>query len=181
MNIFLVGFMGVGKSTLGAALAQKLDLRFVDLDTEIVKDAGMAIPKIFELYGEDHFRKLEQATLRRFIGNEEVFVFSTGGGLPCFFDNMQLMNTHGVCIYLRATAAALTARLAPKISARPVLRGREDDLQDYISTLLTNRRAYYEKAQLIVDLDLTVDPQDNATKILEALDHYHSSKPTTRF
>ena len=94
MRIFIIGYMGAGKSTVGKKLAKKLRLTFIDLDEQVEKESGMSPFELFEKSGEDAFRIKEQETLHK-IFKQDNFVLSTGGGTPCFFDNMKLMNEHG--------------------------------------------------------------------------------------
>ncbi|MFM8739263.1 MAG: shikimate kinase, partial [Cytophagales bacterium] len=99
MKIFLIGLPGSGKTTLGKQLAERLNIRFVDLDTEIEKSEGESIALIFKRFGEDHFRKAESTQLQKWANLNEDFVMATGGGAPCFFDNMEVMNQSGTTIF----------------------------------------------------------------------------------
>lgn len=146
--IFLVGFMGSGKTTWGKKIANALGVPFVDLDHEIVGNIGMTIPEYFDTYGEESFRKLEQEYLKKQAGR--VAIISTGGGTPCYFDNMDWINENGLSLYLYHTSKSLWSRLSQSdVNKRPVLKGLTgDELFDFIDSKLNERSDYYEKAQL---------------------------------
>ncbi|RYF99794.1 MAG: shikimate kinase, partial [Chitinophagaceae bacterium] len=110
MKIFLVGFMGCGKSTKAKQLASRLNCPVIDIDAVIVEREGKTIAEYFELHGEAGFRNLERETLRTF-DYPETCVVATGGGLPCFFDNMEWMNENGTTVYLQMEPAQLVSRL----------------------------------------------------------------------
>ena len=131
--IFLIGYMGSGKTTLAKKLASKLELPFIDTDDEIVKEVGMSITEYFQLHGEEKFRALEREHLQK-IAQQKAIV-STGGGSPCFFDNMQWMNENGVSVYLQMSPKALFDRLSQsKLHKRPILIGKtEEELFNFIS------------------------------------------------
>ena len=150
MRIFLVGFMGCGKSTLGKKLAHSLDHKFIDLDQYIEDEEGRTIQQIFDEDGEDYFRKLERVYLHRVIDEENV-VISTGGGTPCYFDNMEQMNDYGKTIYVNMHPKALIPRLKNSSQLRPLLKGLEGvELLDYIYKTLREREYYYNSAKYIV-------------------------------
>lgn len=155
--IFLVGYMGSGKTTMGRKLARALGLDFVDLDEVIVSRAGRSIPEIFEAEGEAGFRALEAEVLRSLgsagEGAPVPAVVSVGGGTPCFHDNMAWMNAHGRTIYLRLSPAALWRRLEQSdVQKRPVLQGlRGDALREFIEEKLAEREPYYLQAQYTID------------------------------
>lgn len=146
--IFLVGFMGSGKTTWGKKIANALQLPFVDLDHEIVENIGMSIPEYFKVYGEDNFRKLEQEYLQKQSGR--IAVISTGGGTPCFFDNMEWINNSGLSLYLYHTSKSLWSRLSQSdVNKRPVLKGLSgDELFDFIDSKLKEREPYYNQAHI---------------------------------
>ncbi len=110
MKIFLIGLPGSGKTTLGKRLAEKLNLTFVDLDLEIEKKEGKTVQEIFAQKKENYFREIESKTLRGFCSSNNDFVMSTGGGAPCFYDNMTLMNQSGTTIFLHVSAAQIIRR-----------------------------------------------------------------------
>lgn len=146
--IFLVGFMGSGKTTWGKKIANALELPFVDLDHEIVANIGMSIPKYFQTYGEESFRKLEHEHLKNQVGR--LAVISTGGGTPCYFDNMQWINENGLSLYLYHTSKSLWSRLSQSdVNKRPVLKGLSgDELFEFIDTKLQERKPFYERAHI---------------------------------
>lgn len=146
--IFLVGFMGSGKTTWGKKIANALQLPFVDLDHEIVENIGMSIPEYFKAHGEDNFRKLEQEYLQKQSGR--IAVISTGGGTPCFFDNMEWINNNGLSLYLYHTSKSLWSRLSQSdVNKRPVLKGLSgDELFDFIDVKLKEREPYYNQAHI---------------------------------
>ncbi|GGH25598.1 shikimate kinase [Sphingobacterium alkalisoli] len=146
--IFLVGFMGSGKTTWGKKIAQVMQLPFIDLDHEIVLHIGMSIPEYFNLHGELQFRELEREFLKK--QSNKYAVISTGGGTPCFYDNMKWINNNGLSLYLYHTPKSLYARLSQSdINKRPILKGLSgDELFTFISTKLQEREKYYEQAHI---------------------------------
>ena len=150
MRIFLIGYMGSGKTSLGEKLAYKLEHEFIDLDAYIEKEEGRSISQIFEEDGEDYFRKLERVYLHRIIDQEDV-VISTGGGTPCFFDNMEQMNEYGKTIYINMHPKALIPRLKTSSVTRPLLEGKDEkEMLDFIFQSLRERERYYNKAHTVV-------------------------------
>lgn len=145
--VFLIGFMGSGKTTLGKKIAQKLSWDFVDLDHLIESESGMPIPEYFRTQGEEKFRVLERNILLKSLEMEKTIV-GAGGGTPCFFDNIEKMNEKGITIYLKLPAKALYHRLMQtNISERPALQGLSgDDLLHFIEKKLEERSSFYEKA-----------------------------------
>ena len=147
-RIFLIGFMGSGKSTMGKKVAGRLGYSFVDLDALIVERAGQTIPEIFAQHGEAAFRQQEQAALHAVLEVPKT-VISCGGGTPCFFDNMQRINASGYSVYLRLTPRELAIRLAASKTKRPLIEGKSGaELEDFIASLLAKREGYYEQAKL---------------------------------
>lgn len=150
-TIFLVGFMGAGKSTLGRKLAKHFEADFIDLDTEIEKKSGKSIAEIFEVDGETAFRQIERETLRNLPDKEILFV-ATGGGTPCFNDNMQWMKENGVVIYINLPASILIGRLKENKEKRPLIKElTETELSEYILKTLEERNPFYEKADILVN------------------------------
>lgn len=148
MKIFLIGFMGCGKSHHGRKLAQMLDYRFIDLDQWIIDKAQMSIPVIFREKGEAYFRQLEAKALRA-LQPEENTVVACGGGAPCFHQNMEWMNQHGVTVFLDTSEALILERVKRKPEKRPLLQGKSDEeLRHFISAKLSERRSFYEQAQI---------------------------------
>ena len=139
-----------GKTTLGRKLAYNLQHQFIDLDEYVEEQEGRTISQIFEDDGEDYFRKLERVYLHKVIDIEDV-VISTGGGTPCFFDNMDQMNEHGKTIYINIHPKALLPRLLSSPSTRPLLAGKDDKgMLDYVFKKLRSREKYYHKAKRVV-------------------------------
>ena len=139
-KIFLIGLPGVGKTTYGKLLAQKLGLDFLDLDHQIETNIKKSIPEIFEQYGETFFREKERDRLRFLVRNTSDFVLATGGGTPCFFDNITLMNTVGTTIYLNFLMSQIVNHLS-KDHSRPLLQKHS------LETLYHKRKYDYEKAK----------------------------------
>jgi len=157
-RIFLIGFMGSGKSTLGTKLARQLGYRFIDMDQLIEETAEMSVSEIFNEHGEEVFRKWEQDILLEICQGEKLVV-STGGGAPCHSELMELMNTHGSTVYLELSPEALMTRLIRSKTERPLIKGKsETQLLEFIKDLLKKREAYYRQATHIVDgINLKVD------------------------
>jgi shikimate kinase len=155
--IFLIGFMGCGKTTLGRKLASRLGYEFIDLDHILEAKVGMTIAEYFSKFGEKAFRKLESEVLKRTNYSENAVV-STGGGLPCFFDNMDWMNTHGKTVYIKLSPKTLADRLENEKDKRPVLNDHGEDLVAFIAGKLAERDKFYNQASIIADgLSLTAE------------------------
>lgn len=161
VRIFLIGYMGVGKTTIGRELAKKLNFEFVDLDHFIQNRYNKDITSIFEEEGEAKFREIENKTLREVATFENVVV-STGGGAPCFFDNMDIMNQSGLTIYLKATPELLTNRLiTSNRDKRPLIKNKtEDELLQFISENIVKRDPFYSLAHLTFESDELVDKSE---------------------
>ena len=151
MTIFLVGFMGCGKSTLGKKLAKNLDFNFIDLDDFIEDCEARTIQEIFEINGESYFRKLERFYLLKVINNKNI-VISVGGGTPCFYDNINQMNKNGLTIYINMPTKVLVNRLKSSNKFRPLIEGmKEIELKDYINKTIREREVFYNKSHKIVN------------------------------
>ena len=154
-RIFLIGYMGSGKTTIGKLLADKLNYSFVDMDAHIEQKYFKTVSQIFAEKGEDEFRLIEQQCLHE-VSEFEHVVISTGGGAPCFFDNMDFMNKHGITVYLELTPAELAERLESiQGNKRPLLAGRKgEDLHRFIAEGLAARHPYYSLANYSVSGDV---------------------------
>jgi shikimate kinase len=147
MRIFLVGYMGSGKSLMGAALAKELGVNFFDLDKAIEKKAGKDVTAIFAGEGEKHFRDLEKQCLTELLEEDDA-VIACGGGTPCFFDNMDKMNDAGVVIYLKMSTDHLVERLEAEKDSRPLLGGKTGhELWTHVHETLQAREPDYLKAK----------------------------------
>lgn len=150
MNVYLIGFMGSGKSYTGMQFAKALALPFVDLDTRMEKIENRSIANIFEAEGEAYFRDLEAKTLRDTLADDPA-VISCGGGTPCFFQNMDWINANGLSIYLKAEVPLLVKRLQKGQEQRPLIRGLdESELERFIASRLEAREPFYARAKIIV-------------------------------
>lgn len=164
-RIILIGYMGAGKTTLGKALAQELNLQFYDLDWYIEERYHKTIAQIFAERGEDGFREIERNMLHETAEFENI-VLSCGGGTPCFFDNMAYMNRQAKTVYLKATPEILTQHLRMSKTERPLLKGKNnEELIQYISTSLETRTPYYSRAHYTFDVTLL----DNSENIKDAV------------
>lgn len=153
-RIFLIGFMGAGKTTLGKRLANKSGLPFVDVDQKIEAYFQLSIQSIFEKYGEAFFRKEESKMLEKLIEEFPQAILSVGGGLPCYNNNIELMNLSGTTCYLHRPVKELFHRLKNSKENRPLLTGKSDaELLQYIEVKLLEREVFYSKAKIIVYRD----------------------------
>lgn len=167
MKLFLVGFMGCGKTTFGKRLASKLSYDFIDMDKVFEDRAGMSIPEYFAAHGENGFRKKESEILKTTAYPENA-VIATGGGAPCFFDNMDWMNENGTTVYINVSPKGLASRLESATDERPVLRGlKGKELEEFIASKLEEREPFYKKALIIAE-GLNISPE----KFLPLLDEY---------
>lgn len=151
-TIFIIGMPGSGKSTLAEKLARHFNATAIDLDKVIEEKEGKSINEIFAHKSESYFRELEKGTLQKLTLGHQLQFISTGGGTPCFFDNMQWMKNNGVVIYLNIPASILIGRLKEGKETRPLIKNMDDEiLSDYVRETLTNRAPFYEMADIIVN------------------------------
>jgi len=161
-NVFLVGMPSSGKSTLGRALAPQLGYRFVDLDTLIAQDQGKDIPAIFSECGESYFREVEKRLLQNILPGQGLMV-ATGGGAPCFFDNMDFILRSGISIYLEVPVDELARRIqAHNQDDRPLLSGITS-LEAELARKLESRKKFYTRAHL------TVRPETSPDELLSLI------------
>ncbi len=152
-RIFLIGYMGAGKTTIGRLLSKALGLEFIDLDHFIEKRYNKSISQLFADNGEENFRQIEARTLEE-ISNFENIVISTGGGAPCFHNSMEKMNIAGTTIYLKASAQELTNRLNVCKNSRPLIKDKSnDELLNFIDKNLQKREVFYNQANIILDIE----------------------------
>lgn len=160
--------MGSGKSTLGKKLANKLDIPFIDSDHEIETHYQKSIGALFAEHGESHFRELEREYIEALDLREE-FVLATGGGMPCFGDNMEQLNRTGITFYLERSPKELAHRLSNAKTQRPLIAGLEkEELLGFIETKLQERDEYYKKAKVILARN-----EQNPEGIMSFLEHLH--------
>ncbi|HZJ74279.1 MAG TPA: shikimate kinase [Perlabentimonas sp.] len=156
MKVFLIGFMASGKTTLGEKLAKELGFKFIDLDQYIERREGKTIKELFEIRGEEHFRKIESEALREVSALDKDHVIASGGGTSCFYNSVDFMNKVGITIYLRAEVPELVARLIKAKDYRPLLWGKsKDELSSYIIRVLDERKKYYERAKIAISINDT--------------------------
>ena len=152
MKIFLIGFMGSGKTHWGHLLSEKLGMRFFDLDEQVTEHAGKSIPEIFAKDGEEHFRLLEKEVLYIITESHDSFIMACGGGSPCYFNNIEYMNQSGTTVWINTAADILFTRLIKEKDKRPLLNNLTDDqLKNFISKKYADRKIYYEQATVVVD------------------------------
>ncbi|MCI7322874.1 MAG: shikimate kinase [Lachnospiraceae bacterium] len=154
-NIFLIGFMGAGKSSVARALVEQLHCPLVEMDEQIVKEQGMSINEIFEKYGEDRFREIESQLILA-LGSRQASVISCGGGVVVRPENTEYMKKSGRIVYLQASPQTVYDRVKNS-NDRPILKGHMN--VEYIAQLMEKRRALYEAAA-----ELTVVTDGKSTK-----------------
>jgi len=152
MKIFLIGFMGSGKTHWGKLLSSKLQLPFRDLDSLIVEKEQRSVSDIFTAEGEEYFRYKEMEVLEDMVGKEENFILSCGGGTPCFFNNIEFMKKSGKVVWLNTSVDVLKERLLKERMSRPLIREVDDEeLKRFIIRKLSERKMYYEQADVMVN------------------------------
>jgi shikimate kinase len=158
MRIFIIGFMGSGKSTWGRMIAEKMGMNFYDLDDMIEKRVNLKINNIFERKGESYFRKIEAVALRE-LYVQDNFVLACGGGTPCYYDNMSFINSQGVSVWMNTPKQVMATRLLEEAENRPLIRNLSPTkLQEFIDDKLEERLQYYNQAQLVIDpSEITID------------------------
>ncbi len=166
MKIFLIGLPGAGKSTLGKQLSDYLAVPFIDLDAAIEAEEGKSITSIFSEKGEQYFRQQESIILKKWCDSPSYFVMATGGGAPCFHDNMKWMNTSGKTIFLDLSLSEIFNHLKKGDSARPLLANLTDEqLEQKIKSLRNDRIEFYNQAHLTITG--AIEPAELVKKIKE--------------
>ena len=154
MKIFLIGFMGSGKTHWGRLLSEKLKLPFFDLDEQVESHEGRSIPEIFSQSGEEHFRLSEKDALHIITESHDSFVMACGGGSPCYFNNIDYMNQSGITVWLNTAIEILFQRLLKEKDTRPLLKGLTDEqLKRFIVKKYADRKIYYEQAEVVIEED----------------------------
>lgn len=168
-HIFLIGFMGSGKSTVGALLAERLDLPFIDSDKAIEKTVGKSITEIFSQDGEASFREMEMHFLNE-LKSQKRSVIAVGGGLPAIDGSIELMHDLGLVIYLNTSLLTLIKRLRDEKQQRPLLRDLSDsEFHPFLEDLLSKRVHFYKQAKLIMPNERN-SPVELVEKLIKELD-----------
>lgn len=162
MKIFLIGMPGSGKTTLAKQMSDEMNLPFVDLDVEIENQEQKSIPEIFNQQGEDHFRQVESSLLKQWASSQKSFVMATGGGAPCFFKGIDVINQHGISVFLDVPLSEITKRVSKK-QGRPLLQSNDDkELSEKLKSMREKRLWFYNQAHITL-----TDP--TTTTLIKAL------------
>lgn len=163
MKIILSGYMGSGKSIVGKALGEQLNLKFLDLDDEISREENLDIPEIFKQKGEIYFRRKEAEVLKQLLEKEGSFVLALGGGTPCYGKNLQLIKetSDATLIYLKTSLLQLKERLLSEKDQRPLIKDLDtpEVLEDFIRKHLFERTFYYNQSEVIILTDDKTVPE----------------------
>jgi len=163
MKVYLTGFMGCGKTHLGRLLSDRLKIPFIDLDEKIAGMQGRSIAEIFARDGEEHFRLLEKDALHLLSESHETFVMATGGGTPCFYNNIDYLKKQGIVVWLNCSTDTLYKRLLAEKDKRPLIQNVDNaDLKSFIIKKYSGRKIFYQQANVIlpeekISLDSLVD------------------------
>lgn len=168
--VFLIGLPGVGKTTLGRALAERTGVTFVDLDEAVEADAGKSVAEIFATEGEAGFRARETAMLRRYA--DAAAVVACGGGTPCQPGNMELMNTTGTSVWLQAPDELLAARILQQPGQRPMFCCGEAEVLPRLQALAERRRPFYARAAHTFDASALDDVEGIRASVGRFLDAF---------
>ena len=169
MKVILMGYMGSGKSTLAKKVAEQLNVRALDLDQVIEEKEGCSIPEIFKTKGEIYFRKAENQHLNELLTSEDSFVLALGGGTPCYANNIHLIKSFSLSVYLKGSIETLKNRLNKRKGGRPLIEGmNEEQLTEFIAKHLFERRDFYEQAEIVLSID-EKDADQNATELVSKI------------
>ena len=166
-RIYLIGYMGSGKTTIAAALSERLSWDWIDIDEVITTRSGLSISELFRRYGEEDFRSLETSAIHRSF-SQDHHVIATGGGTACHNDNLSLMKESGEVIYLKCQPSTLEQRLLEETHLRPLIAGlSKKELPAYIESHLARREEFYNQADYIIEAD--GDIEQIVSSIVETL------------
>lgn len=169
MRIFLIGFMGSGKTHWGKQLAKQLKIPYYDLDDVISGKEKKSVSQIFAESGEETFRVKEREVLESLIDENATMVLSCGGGTPCFFNNIETMKKYGVVVWLNTHVEVLLTRLKSEKASRPLIKNVPDsDMRSYIVRKLNERRMYYQQADVSIDNEDSISLNEFIQTILHA-------------
>ncbi|HMR93049.1 MAG TPA: shikimate kinase [Chitinophagaceae bacterium] len=158
MKVYLIGFMGSGKTYWGRQLSKRLTLPFFDLDEQITEAEGKSINEVFEQHGEEYFRLREKDILHLLTESHDSFIMACGGGTPCYFNNIEYLNRSGMTIWINTPIPVLAERLLKEKEHRPLLKDLSDEqVKNFISKKFADRRLYYEQASLTVDENMSLE------------------------
>ena len=151
LKVFLIGFMGCGKTHWGRQLAEAIGIPFFDLDEKLAEKEGKTITQIFDDEGEEYFRLLEKDALHLLTESHETFIMACGGGTPSFYNNIDYMNRQGTTVWINCSVECLHKRLVKERGNRPLLKELSDnDLRSYIIKKFGDRKIFYQQARLII-------------------------------
>lgn len=168
-KIYLVGFMGCGKSTVGKLLAAQMGVLFADIDELISGFVQKNVADIFAQHGENYFRVAEKTCLNATFAYKNGGVIATGGGTPCFFNNMSQINAHGISIFLDVPAEIIAQRLQNELDTRPLLLPHKNNLLAFITQKLESRLFFYKQATHTIKNAHLFEKQALVNKILGLL------------
>lgn len=168
--IFLIGYMGCGKTTLGKALAAATGREFIDLDFYITQRFHRSISELFAEKGESEFRRMETAMLRE-AGEFSDVIIACGGGTPCHSDNMEYMNSHGFTVWLQAERSRLLERLRRGAHKRPLIAGKTaEEIAAHLDATLADRDPYYSRASMTIDSTLLENKNEIAATVARTVE-----------
>lgn len=151
MRVYLIGFMTAGKTTMGFQLSRELGMQFSDLDQQIATQEQMPVKQIFEKYGENYFREKEKQVLHATFRQNQLII-ATGGGTPCFFDNLTQMKKNGLIFYLKIPKELIINRIQKSFNKRPLAANQDTEtLTTKVNTLYEKRKYFYQQAHFSVD------------------------------
>lgn len=169
MIISLAGYMGSGKSHIAKILSDKTGFKLIDLDKEIISRNKSTIAEIFSKKGEIFFRKQEREILEEILATQNNAVLSLGGGTPAYYNNMEVINSSSMSIFLRTSVTTLSERLKKQKAKRPLIANiSDDDLPEFIAKHLFERNPFYSKCRFTVDTDRK-EPEEIVEEIIQLL------------
>lgn len=154
MKVVLVGYMASGKSIISKELGEKLGMEVIDLDDYITKKEKMSIPELFKNKGEIYFRTIENKYLKELLEQKEDFILATGGGTPCYANNMKWIKENATSVYLKASIPTIADRVIKEKETRPLIKEIKDtDLKEFIAKHLFERSEFYNQADFTLSVD----------------------------